>query len=42
MAQSKGRYKMEDRCHAFLLLFFNLRAQEGVSAFWQKQFEYLV
>jgi hypothetical protein len=34
--------KMEDRCHAFLLLLVNLWAQEGVSAFQQKQFEQLL
>jgi hypothetical protein len=33
---------MEERCQAFLLLLANLRAQEGVSAFQEKQFEGLL
>jgi hypothetical protein len=36
LAYSKDRYKMEDRCHAFLLLLVNSWAQDGVSAFQQK------
>jgi hypothetical protein len=42
MAKSKDRYKMEDKCHAFLLLLDTSWAQEGVIAFQQKQFEHLL
>jgi hypothetical protein len=39
-AQSKDRYKMEERCHAFLLLLVNSWTQEGVRAFQVESFEH--
>jgi hypothetical protein len=41
MAWSKDRYKVEERCHAFLLLLVNSWAQ-GVNAFQEKQVEHLL